>query len=72
MKRLADFFSKPPLPFDRILILGFCQLVLIILSEERGRFYGWANAFHKALLAAIILAVLLQLIRLINEVRRDK
>ena len=72
MKHLANFFNKPPLPFDRILILGFCQLFLIVLSEEHGRFYGWANAFHKALLAAIILAALLQLIRLINEVIRDK
>ena len=72
MKRLVNFFNKPPLPFDRILILGFCQLVLIVLSEEHGRFYGWANAFHKALLAAIILALCVQLIRLINEVIRDR
>ena len=72
MKRLANFFNKPPLPFDRILILGFCQLVLIILSEERGRFYGLTNAIYNALFVTLMLAVLLQLIRLINEVRRDK
>ena len=72
MKRLANFFNKPPLPFDRILILGFCQLVLIILSEERGRFYGLTNAIYNALFVTLMLAVLLQLIRLINEVIRDK
>ena len=72
MKRLANFFNKPPLPFDRILILGFCELVLIVLREEYGRFYGWANAFHKALLVAIILALCVQLIRLINEVMGEK
>lgn len=72
MKRLVKFFNKPPLPFDRILILGFCQLVLIVLSEEHGRFYGLTNAIYNALFVALMLAVLLQLIRLINEVIRDK
>lgn len=72
MKRLVNFFNKPPLPFDRILILGFCELVLIVLREEHGRFYGLTNAIYHALFFTLMLAVLLQLIRLINELRRDK
>lgn len=72
MKRLVNFFNKPPLPFDRILILGFCELVLIVLREEHGRFYGLTNAIYNALFVTLMLAVLLQLIRLINEVISDK
>ena len=72
MKRLADFFNKPSLPFDRLLILCFCELVLIVLREEHGRFYGLTNAIYIALFVTIMLAVLVQLIRLINEVMRDK
>lgn len=72
MNKIKSFFNKPPLSFDRILILGFCLLVLIVLREEYGRFYGLANAFYNALYLTIMLALCLQTIRLINEVINDK
>ena len=72
MNKIKSFFNKPPLSFDRILILGFCLLALIVLREEHGRFYGLANAIYTALFVTIILAILLQLIRLINEVRKEQ
>lgn len=72
MKRLVNFFNKPAMSFDKIFILGFCQLALIVLREEHGRFYGLANAIYTALFVTIILAILLQLIRLINEVRKEQ
>lgn len=72
IKRLKLFFTKPSMPFDKLLFLGGAELFLIILQEAHGRFYGLAGAVYNALFVTIILAVSLQLIRLINEVINDK
>lgn len=72
IKLVKDFFTKPALSFDKIVLLGLCELLLIMLKESHGRFYGMANAIYHALFVAIILALSIQLLRLIAEVRRDK
>jgi len=72
VSKVKAFFSKPSMPFDKILLLGFCELLLIVIKEEHGRFYGLINNVYYAVFTAVILALFLRFIRLINEVRAGK
>lgn len=72
MKHLANFFNKPSMSFEKIIMLGLCELFLIMLKEWHGRFYGMANAVYHALFVAVILALFIQFIRLNAEVKAGK
>lgn len=72
MKRLVNFFNKPAMSFDKIILLGICEVILIMVKETSGRFYGITNAIYHALFMAVLLALSIQLIRLINEVRKEQ
>ena len=72
MKPVKDFFSKPSMSFDKIVMLGLCEFFLIFIDETFGKFYGMADATIRALIVAIILALLVQVIRLVVEVEKEK
>lgn len=72
MKRLVNFFNKPSMSFDKIILLGACEFLLILLKESYGRLYGLVSDVYHALFVTVLLALTIQLIRLINEVIRDK
>ena len=72
MKPVKDFFSKPSMSFDKIIMLGLCEFFLIFIKETNGKFYGLASALYHAVFMAIILALLVQVIRLVVEVEKEK
>lgn len=72
MNKIKSFFNKPSMSFDKIILLAICEVVLIIFKEANGRLYGMTNAIYHALFLAVLLALWIQLLRLIAEVRRDK
>ena len=72
LKTVKDFFKKPALSFDKIIILGLCIFFLIFIDETYGKFYGMAGATIRALIVAIILALLVQVARLVVEVEKGK
>ena len=72
IKPVKDFFSKPSMSFDKIVLLGLCEFFLIFIDETYGNFYGLVGAIHHALFMAIILALSVQVIRLVVEVEKEK
>lgn len=72
IKVVKDFFSKPSMSFDKIILLGLCEFFLIFTQETYGKFYGLAGAIYHAVFMAIILALLVQVIRLVVEVEKEK
>lgn len=64
---MKSFFSKPSLSGDRILLLGICSVVLRIMVEVNGGAINFLDDIFKALIVAIIIALLIQIVRLINE-----
>lgn len=72
MERLKLFFMKPSMSFDKLLMLGGAEFLMIVLQEGHGRFYGLYGAIFNAVFVTIILAVTLQLVRLIFEALKDK
>lgn len=72
MKTIKSFFSKPAMSFDKIIMLGLCEFFLIFIDENYGKFYGLAGATIRALITVIILALLVQIVRLVVEVEKDK
>lgn len=72
IKAVKDFFSKPSMSFDKIIMLGLCEFFLIFIKETYGDFYGLAGAIYNALFMAIILALLVQVARLVVEVEKGQ
>lgn len=72
LKPVKDFFSKPALSFEKIIMLGLCEFFLIFIDETYGKFYGMAGATIRALITVIILALCVQVVRLVVEVEKDK
>lgn len=72
LKTVKDFFKKPALSFDKIVILGLCIFFLIFIDETYGKFYGMAGATIRALIVAVMLALCVQVVRLVFEIRAGK
>lgn len=72
IETVKNFFTKPAMSFDKIIMLGICEFVLIFFQETFGRLYGLTGAIYNALFTTVLLALCVQLIRLIFEVKAGK
>ena len=67
VRSMKSFFNKPSISGDRILLLGICSVVLMIMAEANDGAINFLDNIFRALIATIVIALLIQLVRLINE-----
>lgn len=70
MNKLKLFFTKKPMSFDKILMLVGAEFLLVMWQEEHGKFYGLLKHIYFALFTALLLALTIQFVRMIIDVKR--
>lgn len=72
MNKVKAYFEKPSMPFSSIFLLGVCMFGLVIIAEANDGVITSVEIGCKALIATIVIALLIQVVRCANEILKER